>query len=333
MRRHSSPAGVKLRVPASSRAPYRFAMNTRRDFLKTGLALGALAALPRLPRLGAAESSPSSSDATRPVLAAVRDGSRSAMLDAALAALGGLGAFVKPGQTVLVKPNIGWDAPPERSANTHPELVARLVKLCLEAGAKSVSVFDNTCDQWELTYEHSGIARAARDAGAVVVNGKDESLYREVAIPGGVKLQRALVHSLVLDSDVFLNVPVLKHHSGTLMTAAMKNLMGCIWDRRAYHAHDLHQSIADFLLLKKPTLNIVDAYHPMVRNGPRGRTADDLVEMRTLLASTDPVAIDAASARLLNLDPALVTYIKIGAAMKLGTMDLARVDVRRIKLG
>lgn len=312
-------------------------MNTRRDFLKTGLALGAVAALGRLPRLDAADepsSVPASpSGAIRPVLVAVRDGSRSAMLDAALASLGGIGAFVKPGQTVLVKPNIGWDAPPERGANTHPELVGRLVKLCLEAGARSVSVFDNTCDQWELTYEHSGIARAARDAGAVVVNGKDPSLYREVAIPGGVKLQRALVHSLVLDSDVFLNVPVLKHHSGTLMTAAMKNLMGCIWDRRAYHAHDLHQSIADFLLLKKPTLNIVDAYHPMVRNGPRGRSADDLVEMRTLLASADPVAIDAASARLLNLDPALVTYIKLGAAMKLGTMDLAQVDVRRMKLG
>lgn len=308
-------------------------MHTRRDFLRCGFTLGAVAALSRLSRLEAAEPALTASPSPRPVLVAVRDGSRSAMLDAALSALGGIGAFVRPGQTVLVKPNIGWDAPPERGANTHPELVAHLVKRCLEAGAKSVSVFDNTCDQWELTYEHSGIAAAARAAGAQVVNGKDQSLYREVAIPGGVKLQRALVHSLVLDSDVFFNVPVLKHHSGTLMTAAMKNLMGVIWDRRAYHSRDLHQSIADFFLLRKPTLNLIDAYHPMVRNGPRGRTVEDVVEMRTLLASADPVAIDTAAAKLLGLDPAKVTYIKIAADLKLGTMDLAQVDVRRIKLG
>lgn len=314
-------------------------MHSRRDFLKTGLAAGAVLALGNFRRLTAAEPAPlpaptgdSTFSAPRSVLVAVRDGSRSAMLDAALASLGGIGAFVKPGQTVLIKPNIGWDAPPERGANTHPELVSHLTKLCLGADAKSVSIFDNTCDQWELTYDHSGIAEAARAAGARVVNGKDESLYREVDIPGGVKLKKALVHSLVLDSDVFFNVPVLKHHSGTLMTAAMKNLMGVVWDRRVYHRDNLHQMIADFLTFRKPTLNITDAYHPMVRNGPRGRTAEDVVEMRTLLASADPVAIDAAAARLLGHEPEKVTHVRIAAEMGIGVMDLSKVDVRRIKL-
>ena len=254
------------------------------------------------------------------------------MLDKALDALGGLGAFVKPGQTVCLKPNIGWDAPPERGANTHPELVGHLTRLCLAAGAKSVSVFDNTCDQWQRTYENSGIEKAARDAGAHIVNGKDRSLYREVAIPGGIKLKTALVHELVLDSDVFLNVPVLKHHSGSGMTAAMKNLMGVVWDRGFFHQNNLHQTIADFLLLRKPTLNILDAYHPMVRNGPRGKTVDDVVEMRSLLASTDPVALDAAAAKMLGLDPDRVAHIKIGHEMKLGMMDLEQVEVRRFNL-
>ena len=308
-------------------------MKTRREFLQSGLALGAAAALARWSRLAAAEAPAASAPGATPsLLVAVRDGSRTAMLDRALETLGGLGRFVRPGQTVCLKPNIGWDAPPERGANTHPELVARLVRLCLEAGAKSVSVFDNTCDQWQLTYEHSGIAQAAREAGARVVNGKDETLYREVAIPGGVSLKRALVHSLVLDSDVFLNVPVLKHHSGTGMTAAMKNLMGCVWDRGFYHQNNVHQAIADFLTLRKPTLNILDAYHPMVRNGPRGKSVNDVVEMRTLLASTDPVALDAAAAKLLGLQPADIAYIRIADAMKLGTMDLAQVDIRRIRL-
>jgi len=308
-------------------------MKTRREFLKSGLALGALISVVPWRRLAAAEPAPASAPAAaRPVLVAVRNGTRAAMLDQALAALGGIGGFVKPGQTVGLKPNIGWDAPPERGADTHPELVAQLVRRCLEAGAKSVSVFDNPCDQWQLTYEHSGIAQAARDAGAHVVNGRDESLYREVEIPHGVELKRARVHSLFLDSDVLLNVPVLKHHSGAGMTAAMKNLMGAVWDRRFYHQHNLHQAIADFLTLRRPTLNVLDAYHPMVRNGPRGKTTADLVEMRTLLASSDAVALDAAAAKLLGLEPAKVAHIRIADEMKLGTMDLTQVEVRRFDL-
>jgi uncharacterized protein (DUF362 family) len=313
-------------------------MKNRRDFIKTGLALGATLSLVSRKGLAAAEAAaggattPTPAAAPRSVLVAVRDGSRTAMLDQALAALGGIEAFVKKGQTVLVKPNIGWDASPERGANTHPELIGHLVKLCLNAGAKSVSIFDNSCDQWQRTYANSGIEQAAKDAGAIVVNGKDESLYREVEIPGGIKLKHAQVHSLVLDSDVFINVPVLKHHSGSLMTAGMKNLMGVIWDRGAYHRADLHQTIADFLTFKQPTLNVLDAYHPMVRNGPRGISAADVVEMRTLLASTDIVALDAAAAKMLGHQPADVRHVRIADQMKLGTMNLDQVEIRRFKL-
>ena len=341
MRGHSRHNGIDSGNPAtSSNVP--FPMNDRRNFIKAGLALGASATLLDLGGLFAAE--PAGAPATgapandaapsgdRPILVAVRDGDRVAMLDKALAALGGIGAFVKPGQTVLIKPNIGWDAPPERGANTHPSLVARLVELCLGAGAKSVAVFDNTCDQWQRTYANSGIEKAARDAGARVVNGKDESLYRDTPIPGGVKLKRAKVHELVLDSDVFINVPVLKHHGGALMTCAMKNLMGCIWDRGVYHNVDLQQTIADFLTLRKPDLNIVDAYHPMVRNGPQGKSVEDCVEMRRLLASTDPVLIDAAAAKLLGYTTDKVTHIKLAADLKLGSLDISAADVRSIKL-
>jgi len=319
-------------------------MKSRRDFIKTGLVLGATVSLAGrsgllaadAPAAGAAIPSPANPSSAKPsaksVLVAVQGGTRTAMLDKALASLGGIEAFVKKGQTVLVKPNIGWDAPPERGANTHPELVGHLVKLCLNAGAKSVSIFDNSCDQWQRTYENSGIEKAARDAGAIVVNGKDKSLYREVAIPGGVSLKDAKVHGLVLDSDVFINVPVLKHHSGSLMTAGMKNLMGVVWDRGTYHRNDLHQTIADFLTFKRPDLNILDAYHPMVSNGPRGTSVDDLVEKRMLFVSTDIVALDAAAARLLGHVPADVRHVKIGAEMKLGTMNLDQVEIRRFSL-
>lgn len=313
-------------------------MKTRREFLKTTAAAGALLSLAGLERLFAAETASPSPTATRnaegprPVLVAVRDGSRSAMLDRALAELGGMGAFVKRGQTVVVKPNIGWDVPPERGANTHPELVARIIELCFEAGARSVSVFDNTVDQWRRAYENSGIEPAAKKAGATIVNGKDESLYRNVAVPNGVRLREAKVHQLYLEADVIINVPVLKTHGGGIITACLKNLMGVVWDRRYYHANDLHQCIADFLTLRKPHLNIVDAYHPMVRNGPRGRSVEDCVEMRTLLVSTDGVAADAAGARMLNLDPGTIRHLTAATELGVGQVNLDRVEVRRIRL-
>ena len=309
-------------------------MNTsRRDFLKTGFALAATLSAGRFSRLAAAESATlPSTPSSRPILVAVRNGSRTAMLDRALAELGGMGAFVKPGQTVVIKPNIGWDAPPERGANTHPELVGHLAALCRDAGAKSVSIFDHTCDQWQRCYATSGIEAAAQAAGAAMVNGDDEDLYREVAIPRGVRLRSAKVHRLILDSDVVFNVPVLKSHSGSLMTAGMKNLMGVVWDRGFYHRNDLHQCIADFATLRSPTLNILDAYHPMVRNGPRGRAVSDVVELRTLLASSDIVALDAAAAKLLGHEPAEIRHIPLAAALGVGTMDLAAVDIRRLNL-
>lgn len=328
-------------------------MKTRRDFVKTSLALGAslsvasnlnslFAGVPKTPADSPAPAGDTSAQPTtppktaplapKPVLAAIRDGDRVAMLDKALEELGGIKTFVKPGQTVVIKPNIGWNATPERGANTHPAIVGHLVTLCLAAGAKSVSVFDHTCDEWRETYVNSGIEKAAKDAGAIVVNGNDKTLYRTVEIANGVKLKSALIHSLILDSDVFINAPVLKHHHSTEMTACMKNLMGIVWDRGSWHRTDLHQSIADILTLKKPALNVIDAYHPMVRNGPRGKTVDDCVEMRALLASTDIVTVDAAAAKLLGHAPEHITHVKIAHEMGLGRMDLENADVRRHKL-
>ena len=312
-------------------------MESRRDFIKTGLALGASLPLLNLRGLGAEApekvpvAAPVADDA-RSVLIAVRDGQRVAMVERAMAELGGMEAFVKKGQTVVIKPNISFDAPPERGSNTHPDLLRRVVTMCFAAGAKAVSIFDHTLDQWQRAYAASGAEQVAKETGANLVPGNDSSYYREVAIPGGVSLRSTRVHALVLDSDVLINLPVLKDHGGALMTAAAKNLMGVVWDRRFYHRNDLHQCIADFLTFRRPTLNILDAYHPMVRNGPHGRSEADLVAMRTLLASTDIVALDAAAARMLGLSPAAVRYIKLAADMKLGTMDLEKVDIRRFKL-
>lgn len=117
------------------------------------------------------------------------------------------------------------------------------------------------------------------------------------------------------------------------MTAGMKNLMGMVWDRGFYHKNDLQRCIAEFLYVRKPTLTVVDAYHPMVRNGPRGKSADDLVEMKTLLLSPDPVAADAAAAKLLGHEPSSIGHVKIAAELGFGRMDLENLDIARIRLG
>jgi uncharacterized protein (DUF362 family) len=254
------------------------------------------------------------------------------MFDKAIESLGGMKAFIKKGQKVVVKPNIGWDVVPERAANTNPVLVKRIVQHCYEAGAKEVYVFDNTCDDWKRCYSNSGIEKAVKDAGGKMVSGDSERYYQKVDVKQGKKLTSTKVHELILDSDVFINVPILKHHSSTDLTIAMKNLMGNVWDRGYWHRNNLHQCIADFTSFKKPDLNIIDAYNVLKRNGPRGVSKADVVLMKSQIISTDIVAADSAAAKLFGTEPEDISFIKLAAEMKLGQMDLSKLNINRIIL-
>ncbi len=268
-----------------------------------------------------------------PDLIGVTGGTPAAMFDRAISAAGGIERFVKPGQKVLVKPNIGWDKKPEEGANTSPELVKRIVELCIKAGASEVRVFDNTCNQWQACYGNSGIETAVKDAGGKMLMANDESMFTTIDVPAGKVLKSTAVHQAWLDSDVIINVPVLKHHGGARMTAAMKNLMGVIHDRRFYHSNDLHQCIADFTTIsKKPTLNIVDAYNVMMRNGPRGVSVSDLVNRKMLLLSTDMVAIDTAAARIMEVDQQEISYIAKAAELGTGINALDKLRIERLTM-
>jgi len=294
----------------------------RRGFLGASIAAGATLALGRAGR---------AIGSTAPDLVAVKNGEPGAMFDRAVTELGGMKSFVKKGQKVLVKPNIGWDVPPERAANTNPALVARIVEQCLAAGAGEVYVFDHSCDDGRRCYRTSGIEEAARGAGAKVAPGYDEGSYHPVRVPGK-SLTQAKVHELLLEADVFINVPVLKHHSSADLTIGMKNLMGVVWDRQFWHGHDLMQCIADMTGYRRPDLVVVDAYRVMKRYGPRSGGAGDLLELRAQLLSTDPVAADAAAARLFGTEPGEVAYIPLAAQAGWGRMDLEALDIRRIAL-
>ena len=303
----------------------------RRDFLKKGINTGIIAGTAMsLGNYGKILGSPPANPEGPYDMVAIKGGEPDFMFDRAIESLGGMKEFVKQGQSVVVKPNIGWDAVPERAANTNPKLVARVIEHCFDAGAKDVFVFDNTRDEWTKCYQNSGIEKAVKDAGGKIVPGNVEKYYREIEIPEGKKLKNAKVHELILDSDVFINIPILKSHSSARLTIAMKNLMGVVWDRMYWHRNDLHQCIADCATVCKPDLNIVDAYYVMMENGPRGVSVDDVVTMKQQLISTDIVAIDAAATKLFDLEPEEVNYIVIADEMGIGNRNLKELSINKI---
>lgn len=306
----------------------------RRDFLRnTFVASVAAGTAASLLKPGEVKASEISVSANLPYdLVAVKGGTPAAMFDKAIESLGGMGKFVKAGQTVVVKPNIGWDKTPEMAANTNPELVGRIVEHCVKAGAKKVFVFDNTCHEWTKCYKNSGIEKAVKDAGGVMVSGKTEDSYKEVSVPKGRKLKSAKVHELIINSDVFINVPILKSHGGAKLTMAMKNHMGIVWDRGWWHNNDLHQCIADFATYRLPDLNVLDAYRVMKQNGPIGVSKDDVVMLGSLLVSKDIVAIDAAGAKLIGKDPSEVDYIGKAHELGIGNQNLDKLRINRLKM-
>ncbi|MDR0414774.1 MAG: DUF362 domain-containing protein [Prevotellaceae bacterium] len=306
----------------------------RKDFLRT-LALAGAAVT--LKSKGGMDLMAQSQNGKPVDMVAIMGGEPEAMFRQAIEELGGMSNFVKKGWKVVVKPNIGWDKAPELAGNTNPKLVAEVVRQCFQAGAKEVSVLDHTCDDWIKCYRNSGIEAAAKAAGAKMLPAHEESYYKEVPLSQGKNLKTVKVHEAILSCDAWINVPVLKHHGGANLSISMKNYMGIIWDRRIFHSSGLQQCIADVCTLeKKAALNVVDAYRTMKTNGPQGRTTSDVVDTKSLFISRDVVAVDTAAARFFgqirNMPLANVGHLANGQTLGLGTMELDKLNIKRIKL-
>ncbi len=314
---------------------------TRRQFAKLtalvglGAALascgGANPSITREPLEAATRPAPASTTGAA-YLSVARGQDPGAITSAALAAIGGIGRFVKAGDDVIVKPNICVDYRTyEYGATTNPEVVASLVTLCLGAGAKRVRVMDLPFGgSSESAYANSGIADAVKAVGGEM-EVMNRAKFAKIDIPEGRDITSWDVYREVLNTDVLINVPVAKDHNLARLSLGGKNLLGVIQNPSRIHIN-LGQRTADLVSLIRPTLTVVDAVRILMDHGPTGGNLDDVQLANTVIASHDIVAADAYAATLFDRTGKDIAYVKAAADMGLGTLDLDAIEIEEISI-
>jgi uncharacterized protein (DUF362 family) len=271
-------------------------------------------------------------DSQLPQMAIVQGTRPRELVQRTIQEMGGIRHFIARGDVVVVKPNIGWDRTPEQAANTNPEIVAEVVRLCQEAGAAKVIVTDVSCNEPRQCFQRSGIAEAARAQGAQVIL-PEERKFREVDLRGDV-LRVWPVFEPFLSADKMINIPIAKHHSLTGATLGMKNWYGILGGQRHRLHQRIHESLADLADFMRPTLTILDAYRVLMRNGPTGGNLADVALKQTVIAATDPVALDAYAAKAYwDLDVRTLRYLKLASERGLGTLDFDHLRISVAQLG
>jgi uncharacterized protein (DUF362 family) len=279
------------------------------------------------------EASPTAAPETLSYLAVARNGDPEVMTRRAVAALGGMEKFVPKGSQVVVKPNIcvAYHSY-EYAATTNPWVIAAIVKMALEAGAKSVQVMDSpfggTADQ---AYEFTGIGEQVKAAGGEMVVMKDMQ-FQEHDIPGAANLKTVSINDLIYNADVLINVPIAKDHSLAQLTLGMKNLMGAIKHRERLHSY-MAESLTDLNTILKPQLTIIDAVRILMANGPTGGNLDDVKQTNTVIASADIVAADSFAAGLFGVKPSELGYLVEASKRGIGRMDLENLKIQEINAG
>lgn len=237
----------------------------------------------------------------------------------ALAALGGMGAFVRRGDKVAIKPNCAWDRRPQQAANTDPEVVAELVRQCFGAGASKVTVLDNTCHDPGRAFTRSGIEAAVKEAGGVCAH--QNNVSTEVRNLGGSVLGSWEVMRPIVEADRVINVPIVKHHSLSRVTVGMKNWMGAIVGSRPNLHQRLAQACAELGDAFRPTLTVIDATRILMGGGPTGGSLAQVKKTDLIAVATDPVAADAWGASLLGVEAAEMPLLAIAERLGVGTAD------------
>ncbi len=243
-------------------------------------------------------------------------------------AAGGIKRFVSSGDVVAIKPNISWARQPRFAATTNPEVLAAVIELCQEAGAKRVRIADNTIHDVRQCFAMTGAGKVAKETGADLVYPRS-SLMKKMKLKGN-RLDVWRVFTPLVEADKVINLPVAKHHSLSTLTLGMKNWIGGVGGSRWSLHQDIHQSIVDLAHFFKPELTLIDAVRIMTRNGPSGGSTDYVAFKNTLILSDDPVAADARASMLFGLKPQSIGYIHLAQKEGLGTYDFSKLEKKRV---
>jgi uncharacterized protein (DUF362 family) len=243
-------------------------------------------------------------------------------VDKAIELLGGIERFVKPGETVAIKPNVAFASPPMLGATARPELVAEVVRLCYSTGkAKKVIVTDNPINDPASCFTLSGVGKAASQAGAEVVMPRD-NLFRYTTLAGGRLIKNwPIFYEPFKNIDKLIGIAPVKHHHRAGASMAMKNWYGLLGGRRNIFHQDINTIIAELAMMVRPTLVILDGTEVMMTNGPTGGSISDLKRANTLIASTDMVAADSFGCKLLGLAVSDLPYLTKAEKAGAGTTD------------
>jgi len=271
---------------------------------------------------------------TTPDVAVVK-GERAAATRAAVDILGGMQRFVKPGNRVIIKPNMSFARPPSAGTNTSPEVVRELAIMCREAGAASILIPDNVLHTAGASLRMSGIQDACASVDPDMVRAiSSPHLYREVAIPGAEDIPRTDIMKVVLKSDVLIAAPTAKSHSSAGVSLSMKGMMGLIYDRGVFHGrYDLDTSIVDLCTVLKADFTLIDASRVLSTGGPQG--PGKVIRADTVIASTDMVAADATTVSMFEwygrrFKPSQVNHIHLAHKRGLGRLDIDNLNTRRL---
>jgi len=262
-----------------------------------------------------------------PDLSWIQGESPSKITSEAVSSLGGMKRFVSRGDIVVVKPNIGWDRTPEQAACTNPDVVKTLVELCFEAEAKQVIVMDNPCNPATRTYARSGIARAAKSAGAKVPYPNPHKLKK---IPlNGEWIKEWEVYTDFVEADKIINVPIAKHHSLSRLTLGLKNWLGALGGNRNQLHQGLDLAIVDLAKFFMPALTVLDGFRILIRNGPQGGRLSDVKVLKTVVAGVDGATVDAAGAAFFKMNPEELRFLQIAHENELGEINLEKIKIEK----
>ena len=223
-----------------------------------------------------------------------RQGSPEEKLRRALDGVGGLDHFIKPGDIVLVKPNVAFDRSPNLGATSNPELLEVLVRMLLvDCRAQEVRVADNPIESPADCFAKSRIRYATEVAGGRVYL-PDSNAFRMLNTPGAELIGNWwFFHRPFTNVDKVIGLAPVKDHNLCEASIGMKNWYGLLGGTRNQFHQDIHEIVSDLTLMIKPTLTILDGTHILMQNGPTGGDPSNVKQGDAVLVGLDPVALDA----------------------------------------